>query len=71
MSSDTAPAMIEFTPEDLQAAVMLIDLACQQGAFRGWENIEKAYTVRERLLAFANQWQAAVTPTPSTDTGEA
>ena len=70
MISDTTPQMIEFTPDDLHAAVMLIDHACQQGAFKGWENIEKAYTVRERILAFANQWQSAVSPAPTTETGE-
>jgi len=63
----TTPTMIEFTPDDLLAAVMLIDLACQQGAFKGWDNINKAYTVRERILAFAEQWKAAVSPVETTN----
>ncbi len=68
MSNTVSPTMIEFTPDDLLAAVMIIDLACQQGAFRGWDNIEKAYTVRERILAFAEQWKSAVSPSVPNNT---
>lgn len=46
-----------FTPDDLTAAVMLIDHACQEGAFRGWELINQAQAVRNRLLEFAQSWQ--------------
>jgi hypothetical protein len=58
----TTPTLENFTPDDLRAAVILIDFACEQGAFKGWENINKAFTVRNRILAFVEQW-AAVTPT--------
>ncbi len=57
----------QFTPDDLFAAVMIIDHACNQGAFKGWENIEKAYAVRERLVKFAEQWKS-VTPSTEGDT---
>ncbi len=62
----TAPAA--FTPDDLRAAVILIDYACEQGAFKGWDNIQKAYTVRERINAFVEQWASiSETPTPQTE----
>ena len=69
--SNINPVMVEFTPDDLIAAVMLIDMACEQGAFKGWSNIEKAFTVRERILKFAEQWKGIVPPdSDSTETGD-
>lgn len=65
MSNETP--MIEFTPDDIHAAIMVIDLACSQGAFKGWENINKAYVVRERLMAFATQWESILTPSTKGD----
>lgn len=58
--NDTTEQLITFVPDDIFAAVMLIDHACNQGAFKGWENIEKAFGVRERLLKFAESWQSMI-----------
>lgn len=37
---------------DLQNAVKIIDYACSNGAFRGWEVIEQVIAVREKIAAF-------------------
>ena len=61
MSEVTPPSY--FTPEDLRAAVILIDHACDSGAYRGWANIQRALEVRNRLLMFADQWTMATNQT--------
>ncbi len=58
MTTDTTPNPASFTPDDLRAAVILIDYACEQGAFKGWENINKAFAVRNRIASFVEQWAA-------------
>lgn len=66
------PTLENFTPDDLRAAVILIDFACEQGAFKGWDTINKAFTVRTRIAAFVEQWAAITepaTPTPATEEG--
>jgi hypothetical protein len=67
MTSATTPTLDAFTPDDLRAAVILIDYACEQGAFKGWENIQKAFTVRNRIAAFVEQWASISEPQPSTE----
>lgn len=49
-----------FTPEDLVSAVLLIDEGINQGAYRGWEQVQKAAATRAKLLAFAQNWQATI-----------
>ena len=63
--SEVAPPPY-FTPEDLRAAVILIDHACDEGAFRGWANMQRALEVRNRLLIFADQWSSAASQTTLT-----
>lgn len=65
---DNTPTLESFTPDDLQAAVILIDYACEQGAFKGWENINKAFLVRNRIAAFVKQW-SSVSDAPPTIEG--
>ena len=36
----------------IAAAVKLIDVAAEQGAYRGWDLIRQAWTVRDQLNAF-------------------
>lgn len=67
MTTTTTPVIDSFTPDDLRAAVILIDYACDQGAFAGWETINKAFTIRNRIAAFVEQW-AAISEQPSTET---
>jgi hypothetical protein len=66
MTTPTTPSLESFTPDDLRAAVILIDYACEQGAFKGWENINKAFLVRERINNFVEQWASISEPTPET-----
>lgn len=47
-----------FGPQDIVNTVMLLDEACEAGAFKGWEQIQKAFNIRNRLLQFAQSWQA-------------
>lgn len=57
--SDNTPdetRKITFTPEDLVQAIVVIDEAAKEGAFKGWESYQKAINARERLVMFANQW---------------
>ena len=44
---------------DLQNAIKVIDYACEQGAFKGWEVIEQVREVRGRILTFV---EAATPP---------
>lgn len=37
---------------DLQNAVKIIDYACEQGAFKGWQVIEQVISVREKIATF-------------------
>lgn len=37
---------------DLQNAIKVIDYACEQGAFKGWQTIEQVAAVRTKLAAF-------------------
>ena len=40
--------------EDIQAAIQIIDLACETGALRGWETFGKVLAVRQRFSNFYN-----------------
>lgn len=46
---------------DLQNAVKIIDYACEQGAFKGWQVIEQVIAVREKIATFLK----AAAPAPS------
>lgn len=37
---------------DLQNAIKIIDYACDQGAFKGWQVIEQVASVRGKLARF-------------------
>ena len=58
--TEQTPQAQAFTPEDLVNAVVLIDEAVNQGAYRGWEQVQKAAATRAKLLAFAQNWQATI-----------
>lgn len=47
--TDDAPS--GFTYTDIRNVVIIIDYAADQGAFKGWDTIQKVQTVRSRLLA--------------------
>lgn len=58
-------ASLELT--DIQNVVHLLDHACNEGAFKGWANIEKVLLQRQRLTAFlaaAAAANPADTPAP-------
>lgn len=42
---------VPFDITDIENAVHIIDYACSQGAFTGWETIDKVRSVRDRLVA--------------------
>ena len=58
--SETPPQIPQFSPEDLVAAIQMIDEGVNQGAYKGWENIQRAIAVRARLLLFAQHWQGTI-----------
>ncbi len=60
-AAPTAPS-IELA--DLQNAVKIIDYACEQGAFKGWQVIEQVISVREKIATFL---KAATPPAPAED----
>lgn len=64
----SAPSV--FVPEDIVAAVLIIDAACDAGAFKGWEDIQKVFTVRNRLVAFADQWSNTIKADKPNNEGE-
>jgi hypothetical protein len=47
--SETQPSL---NVNDIAAGVKLIDIAAEQGAYRGWELIRQALLVRDRLNTF-------------------
>lgn len=58
--SEVPPQIPAFSPEDLVGAIQLIDLGVNEGAYKGWENIQRAIAVRARLLLFAQHWQGTL-----------
>jgi hypothetical protein len=58
--SEVPPQIPAFSPEDLVAAIQMIDEGVNQGAYKGWENIQRAIAVRARLLLFAQHWQGTI-----------
>lgn len=54
----TTETPTSFTPEDIMAAVYLIDHACENGAYKGWEVMQTAFAVRNRLVEFAESWKS-------------
>jgi hypothetical protein len=58
--TEVPPQIPAFSPEDLVQAILLIDEGVNQGAYRGWETIQKAIAVRARLLLFAQHWQGTL-----------
>lgn len=55
-----APQQPSFTPDDLVNAVIFLDEAAEQGAFKGWDKQQKALHARQRLVMFAQHWQATL-----------
>lgn len=62
-TTENAPQVPAFTPDDLVLAIQLIDEGVNQGAYKGWETIQRAMSVRTRLLQFAQHWQNVITQT--------
>jgi hypothetical protein len=58
--TDSPPQIPAFSPEDLVQAILLIDEGVNQGAYKGWETIQRAIAVRARLLMFAQHWQGTI-----------
>ena len=50
VNEDQKPAALGI--EDIENAVNVIDYACEQGAFKGWNVIEQVNGVRNRLALF-------------------
>lgn len=57
------PAAAPLNIGDIQNAIRVIDFACEQGAFKGWQVIEQVQAVRFRLLSFVESVQVPVDPT--------
>jgi len=64
--SDQPPVNLNVT--DISDAVKVIDHACDQGAFRGWENIRQILALRDRLDMFITAAAAITNQTPSEQT---
>jgi hypothetical protein len=60
----TDPQNVNLNVSDIADAVKVIDFACEQGAFRGWETIRQVHGVRERLGAFVDAANAITTAAP-------
>ncbi len=52
MSDTTEAPSLEIV--DIVNAIKIIDYACEQGAFKGWEVISQVNSVRTRLKTFAD-----------------
>jgi hypothetical protein len=53
MTDNTQDNVPSLEVTDIQNAIKIIDFACDQGAFKGWNVIKQVNGVRERLNAFA------------------
>ncbi len=50
---NTTPTQPEgFNIEDMQNVLRIIDWACDQGAFKGWETIKNVLIIRTKLDTF-------------------
>lgn len=58
--TDVPPQIPAFSPEDLVAAIQMIDAGVDVGAYKGWEAIQRVIAVRARLLLFAQHWQGTI-----------
>src|SRR5690349_455600 len=56
------PQNVNLNVPDIADAVKVIDFACEQGAFRGWDTILQVHGVRERLGAFVNAANVLTAP---------
>ncbi len=62
IQDQAAPTAPSIELADLQNAVKIIDYACEQGAFKGWQVIEQVISVREKIATFL---KAATPPAPA------
>lgn len=52
---------------DIQNALKIIDFACEQGAFKGWNTITQVQSVRNKLATFLAIAEAATASTEATE----
>jgi hypothetical protein len=48
--------------QDITNALKIIDFACEQGAFKGWNTIEQVRAVRAKIAAFLDFAEANSAP---------
>lgn len=60
-TTETSTAPVDLNINDIQNALRVIDFACDQGAFKGWDTISQVAQVRGRLVAFLQ----SVAPAPA------
>jgi len=64
MNSNAPMDGANLSVSDIQNAIRVIDYACDQGAFKGWNTIEQVMIVRNRM----NEFLKAVVPPTETAT---
>lgn len=57
---------LQLSVGDIENAVKVIDFACDQGAFKGWQAIGEVMGIRNRLVTFLRSVQV---PVGETETG--
>ncbi len=57
--------------EELIGAIQAIDIACEEGAYKGWEKIQQVFAVRHRLMIFVNFLQERMEEASKSAVGEA
>lgn len=55
---------------DIQNALKIIDYACEQGAFKGWNTITQVQSVRNKLATFLAVAEAATASAEATENAE-
>jgi hypothetical protein len=55
---------------DIENAVKIIDYACDQGAFKGWQIIQQVFDVRARLNGFVEAARAQQEEASAASEGE-
>lgn len=55
---------------DIQNALKIIDYACEQGAFKGWNTITQVQSVRNKLATFLAVAEAATASAEATENVE-
>lgn len=60
---------LQLSVGDIENAVKVIDFACEQGAFKGWQVVGEVMGIRNRLVTFLRSVQVPVSGDENSENG--